>query len=60
MIRPVTGQRKKIVPLDPDSPAGKAAAEALSQALAEILVAVEQRRAAAKVAELERQAEDEA
>ncbi|MEV1331509.1 hypothetical protein AB0J20_18250 [Micromonospora costi] len=36
--------RKEITPLDPDSPAGKAAAEALSQALAEIYVAIDRRR----------------
>ncbi|MBQ0900479.1 hypothetical protein [Micromonospora sp. U21] len=37
---------KKIDPIDPDSPGGRAAAEALSQALAEITVAVWRRRAA--------------
>jgi hypothetical protein len=38
----------KVEPLDPDSPAGHAAAEALSQVLAEIQVAIWRRRAAAK------------
>lgn len=39
----------KVAPLDPDSPAGIAAAEALTQTLAEIWVAI-RRRNAAKVA----------
>lgn len=44
---PPTGP-KKVVPLEPDSPAGRAAAEALSQALAEIQVAIWRREAAAR------------
>ncbi|PZF98515.1 hypothetical protein [Micromonospora deserti] len=43
---PPSGPRKPIKPIDPDSPGGRAAAEALSQVLAEIHVAVAQRRAA--------------
>lgn len=38
--------RKPIRPIDPDSPAGRAAAETWGQVLAEIQVAVWQRRAA--------------
>ncbi|MGW4294003.1 hypothetical protein ACWEH1_13235, partial [Micromonospora chersina] len=41
------GVTKPIVPLDPGSPAGKAAAEAFSKVLAEILVKVEQRQSLA-------------
>ncbi len=37
---------KQVTPLDPNSPAGLAAAESLSQALAEIQVAIWQRRRA--------------
>ncbi|MEW2383344.1 hypothetical protein AB0873_14815 [Micromonospora sp. NPDC047707] len=44
-------EHPKVKPLDPDSPAGRAAAEALSQALAEIYVAVAQRRAARQARE---------
>lgn len=40
-----------IGPLDPDSPAGQAATEALSQVLADIQVAIWQREAAARAAE---------
>lgn len=40
---PPPGGPKQIVPLDPDSPAGRAAAESLSQALAEIQVSIWQR-----------------
>lgn len=36
----------RVTPLDPDSPAGRAAGESLSQALAEILVAIERRERA--------------
>ncbi|MEU5938661.1 hypothetical protein ABZ807_05640 [Micromonospora sp. NPDC047548] len=43
---PPSGPRKPIQPIDPNSPGGRAAAEALSQVLAEIQVAVWQRRAA--------------
>ncbi|GAA2608420.1 hypothetical protein GCM10010399_44070 [Dactylosporangium fulvum] len=43
-----TGQ-VHVTPLDPDSPAGRAAAESLSQALAEILVVVQRRERAAQV-----------
>lgn len=39
-----------IVPLDPDSPAGIAAAERLTQVLGEIWLAICERRAAAKAA----------
>ena len=39
---------RHIDPIDPDSPAGRAAAEALGQALAEIYVRIWQRRAAAQ------------
>lgn len=39
---------RQVVPLDPDSPAGRAAAESLSQALAEIQVAIWQRRRVAE------------
>lgn len=41
----VTPPRRAIEPIDPNSPGGRAAAEALSQVLAEITVAVRQRRA---------------
>ncbi|MEU5721563.1 hypothetical protein ABZ783_07050 [Micromonospora sp. NPDC047738] len=44
---------KHIEPLDPDSPAGRAAAEAISQGLAEIQVAI-WRREAAREAEARR------
>lgn len=37
-----------ITPLDPDSPAGKAATEALGDAVASVTVSVAARRAAAK------------
>lgn len=43
---PPGGPRKPITPIDPNSAGGRAAAEALSQVLAEIQVAVWQRRAA--------------
>ena len=43
---PPPGGPRKVTPLDPDSPAGRAAAEALSQALAEIQVAIWRREAA--------------
>lgn len=43
---PPGGPRKPITPLDPDTPAGREAAERLSQVLAEIYVARAQRRAA--------------
>lgn len=47
--KPPAGPRvPKVQPIDPDSPGGRAAAESFTQALAEILVAVWQRRAAAK------------
>ncbi|MFI7203308.1 helix-turn-helix domain-containing protein [Micromonospora aurantiaca (nom. illeg.)] len=39
---------RNVQPIDPDSPAGRAAAEALSQALAEIIVDVWQRRSIAR------------
>ncbi|MDG4798949.1 hypothetical protein [Micromonospora sp. WMMD980] len=46
---PPSGPRvPKVAPIDPDSPAGRAATEALSQALAEIQVAIWRRKAAAK------------
>lgn len=38
----------RVTPLDPDSPAGRAAAESLSQALAEILVAIQRRERASQ------------
>lgn len=38
-------KRPTVQPLDPDTPAGRAAADAISQALAEIQVAVWQRAA---------------
>lgn len=40
----------RITPLDPDSPGGRAASESLSQALAEILVAIRRREAQANTA----------
>lgn len=44
---PPTGPGRKVVtPIDPESPGGRAAADALSQVLAEILVAKWHRRAA--------------
>ncbi|MEU4772928.1 hypothetical protein [Micromonospora sp. NPDC023644] len=46
-----SGPRKQITALDPDSPAGQAAAESLSQALAEILLAVKRRRQAGTAAD---------
>lgn len=39
-----SGPRERIAPLDPDSDAGQAAADALSQALAEIHLAIARRR----------------
>lgn len=41
----------KITPLDPDTPAGKAAAAALSQVLAEISISIRRREAAARAGE---------
>lgn len=38
---------RAVQPLDPDTPAGRAAAEALSQTLADILVAIRRREQAA-------------
>lgn len=43
---PPGGPRKPVQPIDPSSEGGRAAAEALSQVLAEITVAAAQRRAA--------------
>src|SRR3546814_4204629 len=48
---PPSGPRKPVEPIDPNSPGGRAAAEALSQVLAEITVAVWQRRAAQQARE---------
>ncbi|RLK13291.1 hypothetical protein DER29_4308 [Micromonospora sp. M71_S20] len=45
MKRPVAHRR--VEPIDPDSPGGKAAAEAMSQVLAEIQVAIWRREALA-------------
>lgn len=45
--RPPAGPGRVIVPLDPDSPEGRAAAEALSQVLAEIQLAIWRRERAA-------------
>ena len=46
---PPSGPRvPKVSPIDPDSPGGRAAAESLSQALAEIQVAIWRRKAAAE------------
>ena len=45
---PPGGPRKPIVPLDPNTDAGRAAAEAISQALAEIQVAIWRREAERK------------
>ena len=41
---PPSGPREPIPQLDPDTPQGQAASEALSQALAEIQVAIMRRR----------------
>lgn len=49
MTPPAAGRRVKAI--DPDSPGGKAAAEALSQVLAEIQVAIWRRQAAEQTAE---------
>jgi hypothetical protein len=46
--RPASAPARRVTPLDPDSPAGRAAGESLSQALAEILVAVQRRERAAQ------------
>ncbi|MFE7868808.1 hypothetical protein [Micromonospora sp. HUAS LYJ1] len=44
---PPSGPRvPKVAPIDPDSPGGRAAAEALSEVLAEIQVAIWRREAA--------------
>ena len=45
---PPPGPRRPIEPLDPNTDAGRAAAEAISQALAEIQVAVWRRKAERK------------
>ncbi|MFI6238378.1 hypothetical protein ACIBEF_00700 [Micromonospora sp. NPDC050795] len=39
-----SGPRERIAPVDPDSAAGQAAADSLSQALAEIYLAIARRR----------------
>lgn len=46
--RPAGPRVPKVAPIDPDSPGGIAAAEALSQVLAEIQVAIWRRKAAAQ------------
>lgn len=46
--RPAGPRVPQITPLDPDSDAGRAAAESMSQVLAEIQVAIWRRRAAAQ------------
>ncbi|MGW3808815.1 hypothetical protein [Micromonospora sp. NPDC005113] len=45
---PPSGPREPVKPLDPDSPEGQAAAESLSQALAEIQLAILRRRNSSK------------
>ncbi|MGW1059312.1 hypothetical protein [Micromonospora rubida] len=45
---PKTYTHPLVTPLDPDSPEGQAATEALSEVLADIWVAILRRRAAAK------------
>lgn len=47
---PPSGPRtgKAITPIDPNSPGGRAAAEALSEVLAEILVAIWRRRSTSR------------
>lgn len=41
--------RTEVTPIDPDSPAGREAADALSQALAEVYAGIAARRAAATI-----------
>ncbi|MGI5178643.1 hypothetical protein ACQEVZ_20135 [Dactylosporangium sp. CA-152071] len=47
---------RRVTPLDPNTPAGRAAADSLSQALAEILVAVERRERASRATATQRAA----
>jgi hypothetical protein len=48
-----TSEPVRVAPLDPDSPAGRAASESLSQALAEILVAIQRRERAEQAPSLQ-------
>lgn len=47
---PAGPKRTQIVPLDPDSPAGRAATDALSEVLADILLAIRRRQTAGRAA----------